>query len=135
MSNFFKCKIVNDEGREFSSSESIYQSAKFAEHPELYDKVSDPNITPSECYKLAWANKDKFRADWENVKDDVMENALRLKFGYSPELMKKLIDTYPKEIIEHSLIENILYVYLQYDRNKYAGKLLMKIRDQQIAKL
>lgn len=47
--------------------------------------------TPGECKRLG--RSVTLRPDWEDVKDDVMLQGLRLKFGQHPDLAEKLVAT------------------------------------------
>lgn len=71
----------------------------------------------------------KLRKDWEDIKLQVMEKALRLKFQDST-LRKKLIATGDEELVEGNPWGDRYWgVYNGSGKNKL-GKLLMKIRKE-----
>ena len=69
----------------------------------------------------------KLRKDWEDIKLQVMENALRLKFQDST-LRKKLIATGDEELIEGNPWEDRYWGVCNGSGKNKLGKLLMKIR-------
>ena len=77
MSNFWPSPI-NIGGKSWPTTEHYFQAMKFPTKPEHQEKIRSN--------KSAWAAKksgqcrDGFRPDWENVKDDVMYDALMAKF-------------------------------------------------------
>ena len=70
------------------------------------------------------------RPDWEEVKDEVMLQALRMKFSQNPDIAKELMATGDAIIIEHT--RNDAYWADGGDgsgKNKL-GLLLMHVRDE-----
>ena len=75
------------------------------------------------------------RPDWDNVKLDIMYEALKEKFKY-PDLRKALLCTGDQELVEGNTWHDNFYgsCYCSHCRNiegqNHLGKLLMKIREE-----
>ena len=70
------------------------------------------------------------RSDWEEIKDEVILQALRMKFSQNPEIAKELLATGDAIIIEHT--RNDVYWADGGDgsgKNKL-GLLLMQVREE-----
>ena len=70
------------------------------------------------------------RPDWEEVKDEVMLQALRMKFSQNPEIAEELLATGDAILIEHT--QNDAYWADGGDgsgKNKL-GLLLMQVREE-----
>lgn len=134
MSNFFPCKFVDDEGREWKSSEHYYQAHKFIETDQyLFEEVRlEP--TPKSCYKFAYNNKDKLDPNWVDKKDIVMRKALEYKFSQNDDLRNKLISTNSKKLVEHAMRDFHYGCGSDGTGKNMLGILLMEIRDRYIDK-
>ncbi len=123
-SNFYKAPITfslhpNEKPLVFPTSEHAYQAAKFddAEYIEIIRKAKTPN--QARIYGLQktgggykWRTDMnptirsyqhvKMRADWNDVRDDVMQKIVDAKFSQNPALKKRLLDTGERRIIEDS---------------------------------
>ena len=69
------------------------------------------------------------RKDWEDIKLQVMEKALRLKFQ-NPDLRKKLITTGDEELVEGNPWGDRYWGVCNGSGKNKLGKLLMKIRKE-----
>jgi ribA/ribD-fused uncharacterized protein len=64
---------------------------------------ADPDGAPArEAAKMGRDRKYPIRSDWEQVKDDVMRLAVRLKLEAHPELRSILWATAPEPIVENA---------------------------------
>ena len=90
------------EGKTWPTSEHYFQAQKFVGTPymEIIRKLS----TSREAFQITrdptvsqWK-----REDWEDVKDDIMLNALTCKFTQHASLGKKLSKTSDKWLVEHT---------------------------------
>jgi N-glycosidase YbiA len=156
-SNYYPAEIVVD-GKKFASSETYYQACKFSHCPEYFElirtakTIHQSKVLASQQTKSPFANAAWFqslqpiildsikkgiciRKDWESVKLQVMETALKHKFCQHHSLRKVLIDTDGKEIREMSPYD----LYWGFGKNgqgkNHLGKLLMKIRTEEIINL
>lgn len=130
MSNFYPCKFIDDNNKEWKSSEHYYQAHKFEDN-ELFELIrSQP--TAKLCYKTAYKYKEKFRSDWLDVKDIYMIQALQYKFSQNSELMNALIKTGNKRLVEHALKDYHYGCGADGTGKNMLGIMLMKIRDENI---
>lgn len=130
LSNFYP-SIITDGNEWFSTVEHYYQAAK-AKNKEDYKAIAAA-LTPGQAKRLG--RHVTLRADWEEVKEQVMLDALRKKFEI-PALREKLLATGKERLEEgnywHDNIWGKCYcVECQntVGQNKL-GKMLMKIREE-----
>jgi N-glycosidase YbiA len=99
-SNFAAFPIELD-GRIWPTSEHYFQAQKFAgtEHEELIRTTPSP-VTVA---KIGRDRKRPLRADWEEVKDEIMRQAVQAKFDQHPRLAAMLIETGDADIVEHTV--------------------------------
>lgn len=130
LSNFYPSMITDGEIW-FPTVEHYYQAAK-AKNKEDYKAIAAAP-TPGKAKKLG--REAEMRADWEEVKDNIMLEALRQKFSHKL-LKEKLLATGEERLEEgnywHDNIWGKCYcVECQntVGQNKL-GKMLMKIREE-----
>ena len=114
--------------RRWPTSEHYFQAQKFAgtDHEEQVRRAKSPMIAA----RMGRSRQRPFRRDWEQVKDGVMMDALRAKFGQHPDLKPMLLETGDRRLVEHT--ENDRYWADGGDgsgRNRL-GELLMQLRDE-----
>lgn len=78
LDNFSSFKVEWN-GYLYSSVEEAYQAASFMGSDEEMVQAIKKSHSADEAQRLAYANKDKRRDDWDLIKLDVMELLLRLK--------------------------------------------------------
>lgn len=122
LSNFYPCKITFG-GLEFDCVEAGFQAMKCAN---IEDRKMFVGLNGAEAKKLG--RKIKMRADWKQVRDDVMFTLVMQKFE-NPVLMRQL------KAVKGTIIENNSWFDTYWGfvpgkggENKL-GKILMKIRD------
>lgn len=123
LSNFWPAP-TEFEGIRYPTSEHAYQAAKT---PDLNERRRIAALaTPSQAKAAGRAAV--HRADWEQVKFDVMERCVRDKFTRNPDLRAKLLATGGAELIEgNSWGDRVWGVYRGEGENRM-GKILMKVR-------
>lgn len=88
------------EGKYWKTSEHYFQAQKFAGTPHEEDlrNATAPKVAAD------WGRQRSrpLRADWEQVKEDVMRRALRAKFTQYPDLRDLLLGTGEEEIVENA---------------------------------
>lgn len=112
--------------RRWPTSEHYFQAQKFAgtDHEEHVRRAKSPMIAA----RMGRSRERPLRRDWEKVKDGIMFEALRAKFGQHPELKALLLGTGGRRLVEHT--ENDRYWADGGDgsgRNRL-GELLMSLR-------
>ncbi len=115
-------------GRRWPTSEHYFQAQKFAgtDHEEEVRRAGSPMIAA----RLGRSRQRPLRRDWEKVKDGIMMDALRAKFGQHEDLKELLLGTGERRLVEHT--ENDRYWADGGDgsgRNRL-GELLMKLRTE-----
>lgn len=128
LSNFYESP-VSDGFTTFPTVEHYFQAAK-AVWVKDYDDIQYAK-TPGEAKRIG--RRITIRGDWESIKLDVMETALRKKFAI-PELREQLLATGDAELIEGNWWHDNTWGDCSCDKCKgipgqnNLGKLLMKIR-------
>jgi ribA/ribD-fused uncharacterized protein len=127
LSNFSPHGFEMD-GKRWPTSEHYFQAQKFAgtEYAEKIRQAASPMIAA----RLGRSRSHPLRRDWEQVKEDVMRQALRAKFSQNPELAERLMATKCAHLIEHT--KNDRYWGDGGDgkgRNRL-GELLMELRSE-----
>ena len=128
LSNFYEHPIF-DGHLEMPTMEHYFQAHKTSNK---YDYVVIAAArTPGQAKRIG--RRTELRSDWEQVKEQVMEDGLRLKFA-DPELKRKLIATYPHELVEGTTWHDNEWGNCSCEKcrdipgkNKL-GKILMKLR-------
>ena len=101
LDNFSSFKVEWN-GYLYTSLEEAYQAANFMESDEeLVEKVKRFHSV-AEAQRIAIANKEKQRPDWNEVKLSIVEELLRLKIEQNPYVKKKLLQTENYLIVEDS---------------------------------
>lgn len=128
LSNFFTENVVF-EGSTYRTAEHAYQASKCAN---LDDKQKIMHVKNASMAKKL-GRQCRRRANWENIKDIVMEKILKAKFE-NPKLRKLLDDTKSQKLLEENRWHDRYWgtcICTQHHnmpgKNKL-GILLMKIR-------
>lgn len=84
------------------TSEHAFQAAGFeVSAPDIYEQIRVAR-SAHDAQKIAHENKSKLSADWESSKIDIMKDILRHKIDQHPYVLKKLLQSGSREIIEDS---------------------------------
>ena len=127
MSNFAPYPF-SDGGKIWPTSEHYFQAQKFLV-PQIQEKIRQI-ASPMDAALEGRNRQNPLRPDWEEVKDEVMLQALRMKFIQNPEIAKELLATGDAILIEHT--RNDAYWADGGDgsgKNKL-GLLLMQVRKE-----
>lgn len=130
LSNFWRAELTYD-GVKYPSTEHAYQASKSTDITERQRIASIPN--PGNVKKEG--RKLFLRSDWEQVKDDVMLEVVRLKFSSNPDLAKKLIDTDDAVLVEGNHWHDNWFGVCYCDKcmgigDNKLGEVLMKVREE-----
>lgn len=127
--NFSSFKVCV-EGVVYSTVEHAYQTLKFVETaPEIAKEIYD-SYSAHEAQKIAYANRDKQRKDWDEIKLDVMEKLVRLKLEQNAYVQKKLLQTGDLLICEDSPKDSFWGIGPERNGRNELGKIWMKLRDE-----
>ena len=129
LSNFSSFAIEWD-GKLYMTSEHVYHSEKFQdeEMKELIRKTRSAH----DAFKLAHANEDKYRPDWNDVRIGIMKKILHVKVSQHPYVKKKLLQSGDRELIEDSWRDNFWGWGPDKDGANHLGKLWMEVRAEVI---
>ena len=119
-------KLVEDKQAEDKAS---ILSSDIVLVPQIQEKIRQI-VSPMDAALEGRNRQNPLRPDWEEVKDEVMLQALRMKFSQNPDIAKELMATGDAIIIEHT--RNDAYWADGGDgsgKNKL-GLLLMKVRKE-----
>ena len=127
--NFSSFKVEWN-GYLFASVEEAYQAASFmGSDEELVEKIKKSH-SADEAQRIAYANRDKRREDWDDVKVSIMEELLRLKIEQNPYVKKKLLQTGGYMIVEDSPKDDFWGWGPNRNGQNNLGKLWMKLREE-----
>ena len=123
LSNFWKCE-VEFEGEVYPTVEHAFQAAKTfdIEERKRISSFASPVIAKRIGRKVG------LRADWEDVKCDIMKELLKKKFE-NPELAEKLLATGDSELIEGNNHGDRFWGMVNGVGKNMLGRLLMEVRD------
>jgi ribA/ribD-fused uncharacterized protein len=98
LSNFYEAPFTLN-GKTYRTVEHFFQSQKFPADIELQEKIRRAK-TPTGAKRAGRTQSQYFRQDWEEVKETVMLEGLRAKFGQNPQLADILRSTGTAMLIE-----------------------------------
>lgn len=99
LSNFYP-KNVKIWDMKFSCAEAAFQAAKFLYKPEL--AVRFTYLDGQEAWKLAQRHSYQQRADWYQVRENIMLDVLRAKFKQHSDLKELLLATGEAYLVENN---------------------------------
>ena len=123
LSNMYPIKIIEN-GIIYNSSENYYQAHK-TDDLKLHKQIA--SVTPKESKIMG--RKVKLIKNWDSIKINIMEKALRLKFSDN-KLICKLMDTRNIELIEDNTWNDTFWGKYNSKGKNILGKLLMDLRKE-----
>lgn len=125
LSNFAACKLFY-EGWFYPTVEHAYQAAKTLDTVRRY-RISECK-TPGEAKKLG--QMQPLRKDWEQIKLEVMEDLLNIKFQ-QPHFRRLLLETGDAQLIEGNTWGDTFWGQCPVGNGtNHLGQILMKIRHE-----
>ncbi len=133
LSNFGLSPFITPTMEEYQTNEHFYQAMKADTYKDrrYVQEASTPAIAKKRGREI------KVRPDWDNVKLEMMELGLRLKFNQNPDLAQQLLDTGDQMLYEGNTWGDRYWGVdlAALDRGEivgenHLGKLLMKIRKE-----
>lgn len=119
---------IKIKGKTWKTAEHYFQAQKFIDKG--YQEKIRKAPSPMKAAELGRSRKVKIQKNWDNIKDNVMYEAIQAKFTQHKDLQELLLSTREAKLIEHT--ENDVYWGDGGDgsgKNKL-GKLLMKLREK-----
>lgn len=129
LSNFSSFRLKWN-GYDFDTSEHAYHWAKFYGQSDRHCHAIRNARSAHEAFKYAEAHKTDRRADWDEIKVDVMLQILRAKVEQHEYVRRKLLETGDRELIECSWRDDFWGWGPNRDGQNMLGKLWMQIRDE-----
>lgn len=123
------------QGRRFPTSEHAYHWEKFApgtrdEHGLFVrDRILNA-VSAHEAFKLAEGWKPLRRPDWDSVKVDTMRGILLAKARQHPYVLRKLLATGDRTLIENSWRDDFWGWGPNQDGKNWLGRLWMEVREE-----
>jgi ribA/ribD-fused uncharacterized protein len=126
-SNFAPYPLELD-GKRWPTSEHYFQAQKFAgtEHEETIRLQPSPRLAAN----LGRDRSKPLRPDWESVKDAIMRQVVRAKFGQHAELREILLRTGDAQIVEHTEKDAYWGDGGDGSGKNMLGRILMEVRDE-----
>jgi ribA/ribD-fused uncharacterized protein len=130
LSNFYHHPIVDDDGIRYATNEHYFQAQKTLDLNQRRRIAAA--ATPGQSKHLG--RTVDLRADWENIKTDVMLEALHKKFS-DPILARMLLATGDAELVEGNYWHDNTWGSCSCERcqnrgENRLGKLLMQVRSE-----
>jgi len=112
----------------WKTTEHYFQSQKF-EKQEYQEKIRNA-ITPMMAAQLGRSRKERILKNWDDIKQNVMYEAVKAKFTQHSDLKRLLLDTKDAKIIEHTDNDNYWGDGGDGKGKNMLGKILMKVREE-----
>jgi len=115
-------------GKVWPTAEHYFQAQKFAgtEHEELVRLAKSPMVAA----RMGRSRERPLRQDWETAKEDIMREALLVKFTQHPALRSLLLSTGDAELIEHTKNDRYWGDGGNGNGKNRLGQLLMELREK-----
>ena len=115
-------------GKRYPTVEHYFQAMKFPwdEQSEKIRLAGNPMIAK----RLGRTRKVKLREDWEEVKLDIMREAVGKKFSTYNELRKLLLETGDEELIEAAPSDYFWGCGKNGSGKNWLGRILMEVREE-----
>ena len=134
LSNFYMCDVTYN-GIEYKHTEGAFQAQKsLNEQDRKYvASLHNPSLAKKVCGRHGSI---KLRPDWEEVKDQIMDEILMAKFTQNPKLKEKLLATGEAKLIEGNTWHDNYWGNCTCSRCRHIegrnqlGKTLMSIREE-----
>ena len=123
LSNFYHAPIQYG-GRTYPTTEHLFQALKSLD--DLDREMISRQATPGNAKRVG--RRVKLRADWEQVKVQVMYLCLQRKFDTHADLRKQLLDTGDAVLVEGNNWQDTFWGVCNGEGQNMLGELLMKLR-------
>lgn len=129
LSNYSKHSFRCKEGLHWTTVEHYFQAQKFygdAGHMEAIRMAS----SAKEAKQLGQSREHRLREGYEGMKDEIMLQALRLKFAAHPDLKRRLLGTKGSYLAEYSEKDQYWGTLRDFSGKNRLGELLMQLRQE-----
>lgn len=126
-SNFYPAPIFLA-GKRWRTSEHYFQARKFAGTPR--EEEIRMAATPRQAADLGRSRDVPLRADWEQIKDEVMREAVLAKFTQHDDLRATLLGTGDALLVEHTKNDSYWGDGGDGSGKNRLGEILMSVREE-----
>lgn len=126
--SYFAPYPFSDGSKIWPTSEHYFQAQKFLV-PQIQEKIRQI-VSPMDAALEGRNRQNPLRPDWEEVKDKVMLQTLRMKFSQNPEIAKGLVSTGDAILIEHTRNDDYWADGGDGSGKNKLGLLLMQVREE-----
>lgn len=122
----FSAHPIELDGLIWPTSEHYFQASKF-EDAERREEIR-ASRSPMIAARLGRSRQYPLRADWEEVKDDVMRRAVLRKFESHPDIARVLLETGDEELVEATTDDHYWGCGTTGTGKNMLGIILMEVR-------
>ena len=122
LSNFYECAVKYN-GLNYNNSEAAFQAQKCKDEG---DKRQFCNLIAGRAKRLG--RRVDMRDDWDDIKDNIMYEIVKEKFGSNDDLKSLLVDTGDTELIEGNNWRDTYWGVCNGVGENKLGKILMRVR-------
>jgi ribA/ribD-fused uncharacterized protein len=126
-SNFSRHPITL-KGKEWPTSEHYFQAMKFEGHPD--EEEIRKARRPNDAARMGRDRARPRKANWDEIRDDVMREALYAKFTQHESLKQRLLNTGSATLVEHTYNDNYWADGGDGSGKNMLGILLMELREK-----
>lgn len=116
------------DGVRWPTSEHYFQAQKFAGTPHV-EEIRQAR-SPMIAARMGRARARPLRPDWNEVKDDIMRDAVRRKFEANDDIRGILLSTGDAEIVEKTTRDYYWGCGTEGTGKNMLGKILMEVREE-----
>lgn len=114
----------------FPTSEHAYQAMQFIEtNLEVFEKIKNAK-SAHDAQRIALENREKRDPNWDKKKKEIMKDILRSKINQHPYVLKKLLQTGNREIIEDSWRDPVWGWGEDKNGQNLLGQIWMELREE-----
>lgn len=124
----FSAHAVEYKGVTYATVEHAFHAQKFDQLPEVQGRVVSAR-SPLQAWELAREFRLQRRADWDDVKVDILTEIVRAKVAQHKEVYDALLATGDEEIVELNPNDDFWGSGPDGNGRNQMGKILMAIRD------
>lgn len=128
LSNFSAFR-VHWKGINFDTSEAAYHWEKFPDSPVVRREIAHARSAHA-AFKIAEESRSLRRADWDDIRVDLMRDILRAKAQQHEYVRRKLLQTGDRELVENSWRDAFWGWGPSRDGQNILGKLWMDVRTE-----
>lgn len=128
-SNFSKYSFLLG-GKLWITSEHYFQAQKFK--GTQYEEIIRNTNSPMEAARMGRDRALPLRSDWEEVKDNVMREAVHSKFAQNNKIKRILLETGDSYIVEKTSTDYYWGCGTEKTGKNMLGIILMEVREQLI---